>query len=232
MANIYKPKYSLNHQYFTYPTLENCYWAGFLAADGNIGIKDNRIGIKLHLQDKEHLCKLQKIILYDGEVTENCVKRLSCNLRFSSKQIKLDLEKNFNITPQKTLTLIEPNLLDKKMIYAFIAGYIDGDGSYCWSGRNHKRPNLSIYGTERMLSWIKRSLGDINNKICYVARDRLYSITFSGNKALYARSFYIDLPLPFLERKYLYWEKTKSELNDLSVLDCYNSFQIPIVSKD
>ena len=53
---------SYNKNFFTIPNIQNCYWAGYLAADGYI-TKNNKC-IRLHTvyYDKEILTNFQKQI--------------------------------------------------------------------------------------------------------------------------------------------------------------------------
>lgn len=225
MTNIYQPLHKMNHDFFSEPNEINSYWAGFIAADGHIDKDSNRISIKLHAKDSGHVLMLQEDIEFTGSAVLSLTQS-EVRLRFSSQQMKLDLSEKYNIGPRKTLTLEPPtNLSNKNMRLAYIAGYIDGDGSYCWQGRaNHKRPTLAIYGTQAMLEWIRFELGDIDNAIGYAPRDNLYSLSYTGNKALYAYSLFSDMALPFLERKRNYWDKTKSEINNMDYFYRKGSF--------
>jgi len=50
-----RKQYEVNRSYFDIPDLENSYWAGFIAADGNIGDPKDRVRIKLVESDANHL---------------------------------------------------------------------------------------------------------------------------------------------------------------------------------
>lgn len=135
----------------------NCYWAGFVAADGWVENTAN-IGIELSSVDIQHLCKFAKLIEFTGKIytrvrlIKDEKKQEMCNIRFISDQIKEDLENNFLITPRKAKTLLPPNI-SNDLAHHFIRGYIDGDGCY-----RKDYPSVSIRGTKEMLAWIKEKI--------------------------------------------------------------------------
>ena len=138
-------KYSINKEYFNIPTEENCYWAGFIAADGCIVYDKNILNIGLQHKDKNLLNQFIKDIGYTNEV--KVYKNRVC-VTINCKEICNDLTVNFNITPRKSKTLCPPNLKDEKIIAYFIKGVIDGDGSI-------QKDRLAIYGTKQLLEWVK-----------------------------------------------------------------------------
>lgn len=137
-------KYSVNKSYFTIPNEENCYWAGFIAADGCVS-DNNALSIKLQTRDKELLEVFTKNIQYTNNVKNY---KTSVGLQINCEEICKDLLINFNITPRKSKTLQPPNITEENSIACFIKGVIDGDGSI---GHNE----LVIYGSKNLLEWIK-----------------------------------------------------------------------------
>jgi hypothetical protein len=168
-----KKKYSYNEDYFSKLTLESCYWAGFIAADGCLFEPRKSLSISLAIKDKQHLIKFKEAIEFTGKVKEsyttcNGKKFKICTLRiYNCGNIWKDLINIFNITPKKSLTLVPPNLNINSLIEAFIIGYIDGDGSI---GEQRLSSNLNdtlyfnVIGTNNLLSWIKSYF--INNLNC------------------------------------------------------------------
>lgn len=136
-------KYSINKEYFKIPTIENCYWAGFIAADGNIS--GNRLSIGLAHKDKNLLDCFCKDLQYT-----NTVKSYKNNvyLGVNCKEMVKDLEVNFNIIPNKSKILKPPFIKEEDLIASFIKGVIDGDGSI-------GEDRITIYGTKDLLQWIK-----------------------------------------------------------------------------
>jgi hypothetical protein len=154
-----KTSYKRNSNYFQKLTLENCYWAGFIAADGNIQSKSNRsarLSIQLHKKDIQHLIKFKNSIQYDGPIgLINTRPHVYINIR--DNQICYQLNKNFNITPNKSLTL-KPPKLNGKFALAFIKGYIDGDGHISKAERKILK---IVSGSKILLLWIKNQLDNI-----------------------------------------------------------------------
>ncbi len=142
---------SLNHDYFSIPNEENCYWAGFIAADGSLPITRKQVVINLASCDKQHLENFKTCLMFKGDVRERIYGDVSfVSILIPSQQIYSDLPSQFNITPQKSLTLRPPTLKDENLVRAFIRGYFDGDG--CFSS------SLSFAGTDKFLAWIREKL--------------------------------------------------------------------------
>lgn len=137
-------KYSVNKEYFKVPNVENCYWAGFIAADGCISNK-NRLSIGLKRDDISHLDKFVKDIEYTNPAK---LYKDRCSVHINCSDIYHDLKNNFNITEKKSKTLMPPPLEDEEFIASYIKGLIDGDGSIMEN-------SIVIYGTKDLLEWIK-----------------------------------------------------------------------------
>ncbi|MFL9458205.1 hypothetical protein AB0758_45190 [Tolypothrix bouteillei VB521301_2] len=164
---------TVNHKYFNTLNVKNCYWAGFLAADGCIKYSNHGyiIEIALNEVDVEHLETLRVTLecsnkLYKMSSSGKLKKFPSGNkyicgtafkLRFNSKAICEDLIKKFNITPRKSLTLCPPLLEDEQLIKAFIIGLIDGDGGVNLFKIKGKVTSIEIdlTGTKEILDWVK-----------------------------------------------------------------------------
>lgn len=166
----------LNHQYFTIQNEENCYWAGFIAADGFLPKNKYQVVISLASKDREHLEKFKFCLQFDGDVIDREYSYCSfSSILIPSKQIYDDLNNNFNITPQKSLTLCPPKLNCEDHIRSFIRGYFDGDG--CLS------TNVSFAGTKQVLVWIQdqllRYIPNIHyNKIC--EHGNIFTLNYGG----------------------------------------------------
>lgn len=227
----YKPgesKYShrerqckLNDNYFENYTLQNCYYAGFIAADGNIDKDKRKLTIGLSMKDISFLELFRENIdsdyrIYTG-VTRN--EFYNASLSILSPKICSDLEKNFNITPQKSLTLLPPNIENVDFLDAFIVGLIDGDGTISTTkktlkdGRNSDRFYISIIGTKEMLTMVKnrfenivgRSVSELHHKH-YTGNT--YTIRVSDKTARTLFEHFYKINVPKLERK---WSKEMHE---------------------
>lgn len=227
-------KYTYDENYFSIPNINNTYWAGFWAADGCVS-QDYCEILTLSNKDREHLEKLRNDIKLSKEIREfsredkNAIREY-CSLTVYSKQWKQDLNKNYNITPKKTLTLQPPNLTDNHLIDAFIVGYIDGDGSIGLDKNN--KIYLQIVGTKKVLEWMKNRFSEIvsfHNKNmtsgCIVPTKNVFTFRISHDPALillkYLKSINVykmirkwnkvDLAVPSQNNKYV-WSKEEETL--------------------
>jgi intein-encoded DNA endonuclease-like protein len=195
-------KININDNIFFMPDNNNCYWAGFIAADGNI--QGNQLGIELNINDYKHLEKFKRYINLNG--SKIFVRKCSCAVRFRSNQIVKDLYKNFNVIPNKSLILCPPNITDVSFIRHYIRGYFDGDG--CIS-INSKTKNMSfeIYsGSYKILDWLLYHIKNIPiNTITRVRKkvNNTYRFAIYGNNQIETimNWLYKDSGTNFLERK-------------------------------
>lgn len=148
-----KREYYINDNFFEIPNLLNSYWAGFLAADGNISRDYCTLTIGLSAKDR---IVLENFIRdTDSNYKIKNYKSNGCDcvgLAITSAKICQDLKNNFNITDRKSLTLIHPNLTTD-LSDSFIVGYIDGDGTIgLYNSKKQKSLSLSLLGTTDMCS--------------------------------------------------------------------------------
>lgn len=147
------PNIFVNNNYFSKQNHNMAYIMGFLAADGNISKRGNRIQSQLSIKDKSQLEMIHSEIggceVY--EYLSNGYK--SCGWYCYSAQIKKDLSV-YGIVPNKTGHIYISNKLDKQYWKDFIRGYFDGDGSIC-KDSNGLRVTITSANEE--------ILNDINN---------------------------------------------------------------------
>lgn len=150
-----------NYLFFKQSNILNSYWAGFIAADGNI--YKNQLKIHINLKDKILLERFKQDIQYAGEIHYHRARgktKESASLTISGKNLVQDLYTNFNITPKKSLTLEPPIAIDEENALSYITGLLDGDGTI----RIRKDKNIlsiKFNGTKKILSWIKYILSNI-----------------------------------------------------------------------
>lgn len=206
----FRRRYKANDDFFENKnSLECCYWAGFIAADGCVeSHKKNRLRIKIKDKDLDHLKKFQNSVGYNGKlhVTHKNSNKYVC-IEIYSKKIVEDLG-FFNITIRKTLTL-KPPPLNGEQALAFLIGYIDGDGCISIEKLKNRNPRLrlSIVGTYGIICWIKSIFDNIvsfstNANPRKVGKVFQYSI--ASKKALYVLSKLQEINVPKLSRK---WNK-------------------------
>ena len=100
---------------------------------GCIGRDDISIG--LSAKDKSTIDKFKKEIKYTGPIKSYSVGNKNytkINLYGINNYVD-NLKKYWNITERKSNTLMPPNLCNEQLIYSYIIGYFDGDGTAYWS---------------------------------------------------------------------------------------------------
>ncbi len=120
------PGNKYNVFYFDNYTEENCYWAGFIYADGNVRKDGCSVNIHLSSVDLEALEFIAKATKYNGNI-EKC-KDGSVRIYFTGKWFPNALKENYGIGPNKSKDGRIPKNLDKKSFKHFIRGLFDGDG--------------------------------------------------------------------------------------------------------
>lgn len=155
---MYKSKYNYNREYFkVIDTEDKAYWAGFIAADGNVRRDLNKMRIELNIKDIHHLEKFRENLNGNMPIREcERYKNHSCYIEVNSVQICKDLNK-IGITPNKSLTLdIDFSQIPNELIHHFIRGYFDGDGSISHTVQDGIiRWQVSFIGTETFLNKVQ-----------------------------------------------------------------------------
>lgn len=192
-----KEKYPRNSRYFqVINTPEKAYWLGFLYADGGIAESGaiHRIRINLAEHDRGHLVKFQKAIGAFNTPIKETVKKIEgkeykgCYISFSDKEMVSDLISK-GCFPKKSLILKFPSeeQVPCNLIYHFIRGYSDGDGTITYSYPRGKEflPHFTwgLLGTEEFLTSIKCILGKQDLKL--ENKNTHYGLKISGNKQLF-----------------------------------------------
>lgn len=146
--------YTIDENFFGTPNIKNSYWAGFIAADGNL-TKDGGIRIVISNKDKILLDTFKQHVNYNGEVKEYITKDGSYSKidLWSLNRWHCDLNLNWNIPlKNKTHTLIPPELQNQDLILAYAIGLIDGDGCIYY---NNNRLCFGFCGTQEIVKWMR-----------------------------------------------------------------------------
>lgn len=196
-------------------TEEKAYWLGFLYADGNVrsfdGIHNNNtISVELSFVDYKHLIKFKKFM---NDQRPDSVIQVRERMESSGNKIKLATYNVCNghlrqslikagCIPAKSLILRFPDITifkEEDLVYDFIRGYVDGDGSL---SERKGRLFLSIRGTYDILSGIKNYFPQfckVYSEIDQRTKKIQYKIACCSNKAdevaykLYGKSnIYLD----------------------------------------
>jgi len=202
----YKKKY--NVKYFDKYTAENCYWAGFILADGTI--RSDRDAVEIHLQkkDKKHLLKFAKAIGFTGDLIYDKSSN-AYTISIAGKWFPNALKKNFSIESRKSLTSVFPTQIPQKYWTHLIRGYFDGDGCIT----RQSCPIISFIGTNMLLrflselfySWgIRLKSKNKYAPLIKTPNELISFISYSGLNALKIlnRMYDYSAPNTRLDRKY------------------------------
>lgn len=166
-------KNSQNKYFSNIDSYDKAYFLGLFAADGSI--VNETMSIELKDYDKYILeLFVQKANLNTILVPDNRDENLRYILKFHSKNMVNDLNKNY-IYPRKSYnnTLKIPDI-NKKYIRHFIRGYFDGNGIA------NKKGYIGFCGSKTIISQIHdvliNELKVSNNKITYNKSNHIYYI--------------------------------------------------------
>ena len=210
-------KYDCNDLYFEQKTLSSARWAGYIAADGNI--HNNIIGFNIKKDDEILLSEFIKAIQFTGNISNRKIKTSVngynyntevSNLKISSYRNIAVLEKIYNITPRKSLTLQPPDITDEEMVKAYIIGYIDGDGYIGFSKTKkpyyYERLHLEISGTKDLLEWIKlyfdKWIPNLGKETSVRQYNKIYKYSIYNSRAYEIGNLLYQCPVFKLERKW------------------------------
>lgn len=190
----------INHNYFSDLNNINCYYLGFLAADGCVRKDRNEIKLCLSSIDRDFLeefkSNLNSEMTIKTYITNNGFE--CCEFRFSSLQIKLDLAK-YSIVPNKTKKGITMKNIPEEFKLAFIKGYFDGDGCVTINS-NTKQVKVSF--TSHSSGILEEIKDYFNGGNIYLTQNNNYSLEFSTLSSLDILQQFYNLDTPCLSRKY------------------------------
>lgn len=206
--------YEVSTAYFTEPTIRNSYWAGFIAADGCLTSK-GALRIALSVKDRGHLEELKSELSFSGPIRDGLTTTpngrevaYSC-LTVWSKDLLLDLRRNFDLVERKTLTLLPPYRLPEPLAEAFIVGLIDGDGSiHTFNYERHPTLRLDVSGTSHVVAWVEERFrrwcgaGSRLPRIQEHHGGKLYSLRLQGRNAERVANRLLKVDVPRLYRKW------------------------------
>lgn len=220
-------KYNNNPSYFETESSNMAYIMGFLASDGTIGKKTNRIKITLADKDYEILEKIQKEIPIEAPL-----KRTTTNsgydiatLDWTCSEHK-DSLKLYGIIPEKTFKLKPPYLLDKKYWIDYIRGFFDGDGSINLIQNSNGRGNGNLRwqvcsATKEILEFIINFFYEEFSipKVSIMSQYRkniLYYFQYSSSATRKIYEILYTSNSLFLKRKKIHFEEVLQKVKPLS----------------
>lgn len=188
-------KFSLNEDRFRDMDEEDMYWAGFLAADGNITA--TAIRIELADIDINHLKKFLSFMGSDHKIYKTKGRKTSC-VNFCSKKISERLN-GINIVNNKTFIMNPTEECARSR--DFWRGAIDGDG---WVYDRSGVPHIGLCGSFDMVNGFAKWASQINGSRCVVLkRVNIFRISYERNMAIpIINALYGGSLKYFLDRKY------------------------------
>ena len=210
-------KYKFNSSFFKAPLNEySAYWVGFIAADGYISKDYKSIGISLKKDEYEHLKMFNKHL--EGNVPvdfrtrkpcifagKNIPEREQCSIRIYSKEIVCDLLV-YGVTPRKSLTLEFPKIENTSLLWCYLRGYFDGDGSVYYD-KNHNQLRTKITcGSPLFIESFRKFLNKFEIKTYVAGMD--CGITGKKDTQIFLSNLY-DNANVYLERKYKKYQNYK-----------------------
>ncbi len=194
-------RYKVNDDFFSVPCLENAYWAGLLAGDGNI--TQNGV-IRLSLKDKELVEGFKKATKFKGKVRKYKAPQggQMYSIAVSSLQWIEDLQQ-FNVVPNKSHTLSPPDL-ESPLDLAYLKGLYDADG--CLTHTTKGYAVWKVAGTKMTCEWVKAIANELVPEHRASVRSNngksTYEFVLVGSRAIQMLRALHAVPTPELPRKW------------------------------
>lgn len=216
-------RYECNEDVFNVDTERSFYWAGFLAADGCLMLKDGKykqVTLNLSIKDMDSLKAFVKDTQFRGPIQDKLVKARKKewndskqgSVTISSDRL-FDSLSRFGLHPRKTFTHRFPEWLAKHdLVHHFMRGYFDGDGSVFWTkpknGRKYRQLFFNVRGTPEFLLTFRQILEahttvrPRGNKPIRM-NNNMGTLEYGGNRSLVSiRDFLYKDATRYLQRKY------------------------------
>ncbi len=214
-------KYHFNIDFFKNPLNEySSYWLGFIAADGYISNDYKDFGITLKKDDQEHLKKFNKQIEGNFPIQfrtrkegsymgKTFCEREQCSIRIYSKEVVSDLGM-WNIIPRKSLVLEFPKIENDSLMWAYLRGYFDGDGSVYYDKNSNQLRAKITSGSKKFRESFCEYLNKFNIKTYISQKGEGYDCGITGKEStrIFLSNMY-DFANIYLYRKYKKYQNYK-----------------------
>ena len=185
-------------------TPEAYYWMGFLMADGCFHY--NRLLIGLAIKDENLLIKFLNFLSCDNNIHSDNIKTVLTIMDTYSVPLlrqKFDINKRKTYNPPKNILWMEDDLL-----YSFIIGFIDGDGSILKQYRRED-PILRIKIHSNWLNILNDITKFISDKakvpvvLARINNQGYANVNLANHVLLKSiKNKVLELGLPYLKRKW------------------------------
>lgn len=198
-----RKKYLFDKIFFTTPSWQLSYFAGFCLADGTIDISNNtaRITISIHKNDIEILQQFCQWINYPLEgIKSNNNNKVSLRI---SDPILANCLQQYGIVPNKTYHPSNLNI-PAEYIKPFIIGFIDGDGTLKYNIKTGYR--FGIVGNKLTIDNISKLIKQIGYNKDFVVADNPEDKVWK-RLCLYRKQDICDLVSLLQPNKYFYLKR-------------------------
>ena len=203
---------------------KKAYWLGYIAADGCL--KNTKGHMSLASKDKEHLEKFKNDIKSEHKISikKNFLKKTNkyyiiYNIQITNSHFYKKLIKWINI--DKSENFVIPNI-NKNFYPDFLAGMVDGDGSFTMHKDNSHHLSANLISTKECLEQIQiylkekldiniTKLGRITDK-----QPNIWKLYISSNVEKFLKYIYYN------EEKSMYLNRKQEKLNEILVYKKYN----------
>lgn len=211
-------RYYINENYFSkINSKDKAYFLGILASDGCIYSRNDSSRLKMismifHIQEKEII---DMFIRYTDAEYKPYIRSNKITLQINSNKMVDDL-KQYHIVERKTW-IYTPYVLDDYLMWHYLRGFFDGDGSIYYSGKyNPCNWIISIFGNYKTMYAIQNFLKTQDIE-CHVRLDNrtekykndFYNLVIRKNseKIKFIKKLYNDSENLRLNRKYVKCEE-------------------------
>jgi len=214
--------HSHNINFWAENTLETAYFAGICAADANLSKTKKVFQWNVKASDASQLDLLKDAVSFTGKVAYYERLKYKSSEIMSVATLSIagchqwyeDLKNIWSITPNKTFSLQPPNITNENLIWAYIVGFVDGDG---WIIPKTKRNTIRIgfvNASLDILNWIKKQIdnrfeifqisnnGAVCSDVKLVTGEKYYTYHLEGIRAMVIFDFLSQIRVPKLERKW------------------------------
>lgn len=203
------PKFNINI-FDIIDSEEKAYWLGFLYADGYVSPRNNQVELSLKSGDYPHLVKFFNFLEDTRTVDFIKISTVKLNDKEYERCRYIIGDKHFHkrlcelgCIPNKSLIVTFPDIKifkEEDLIFDFIRGYFDGNGSITSSTGGYMR--LDLYGTENILLGIRKYFPEFSIPQKDKRENVYYMRSFNKKANLISSQLYKNAKI-FLDRKYL-----------------------------